>query len=83
MKLNKNAFGLATGVICGLVIFLLTNILLLKGAYGEHIILLRNVFIGYSFSFLGSIIGLIWGFVDGFIAGWIFAFIHNLFNKTS
>lgn len=83
MKLNKNAFGLATGIICGLAIFLLTNILLIKGGYGEHIVLLRNIFIGYSFGFLGSIIGLLWGFVDGFIGGWIFALLHNLFVKTS
>ena len=71
MKLNKNAFGLAAGIICGVGVFLATIILLIKGGEGEHISLLRNFYPGYSFSFLGSIVGLVWGFVEGFIIGWL------------
>lgn len=83
MKLSKKAFGLTTGILWGIAIFIVTNLLILKGSKGQHIMLLSNLYIGYSFSFLGSIIGLIWGFVTGFIAGWLFAFLNNLFAKSS
>lgn len=83
MKFSKKAFGLTAGILLGAAIFLATNLLLLRGTEGEHIYLLRNFYLGYSFSFLGSIIGLIWGFIYGFISGWLFAFIHNLFIKKS
>ena len=36
-------------------------------------------YIGYSFSFVGSIIGLIWGFVTMFVAAWIFVVLYNRF----
>lgn len=83
MKLNKIAFGLTSGIISGAGIFLLTIILLLCGSQGELISSLNNIFIGYTFSCLGSVIGLLWGFVFGFIAGWIFALLYNLFAKKS
>jgi len=81
MKLNKKAFGLAVGVLWGVGLFLVTNFLLLRGSEGVIISGLKNVYLGYSFSFLGSIIGLIWGFVDGFIVGWLFALLYNQFAK--
>jgi len=77
MKINNKAFGLATGIFCGLAFFLVTNALLINGGPGEHIRLLGAFCFGYSYSFIGSIIGLIWGFVYGFISGLIFAFLYN------
>ncbi|MFQ6084442.1 MAG: bacteriophage holin [Candidatus Aminicenantia bacterium] len=82
MKLSKKALGLATGIMWGGTIFLITNFLLLRGSQGEHISLLSNFYFGYRFSFWGSFIGLIWGFIDGFICGWLFALIYNLFIKS-
>lgn len=81
MKLSKKALGLAAGIVWGAGIFLATNFLLLRGTEGVLISGLGNIYLGYSFSFLGSIIGLIWGFVDGFITGWLLAFFYNLFVK--
>jgi len=83
MELNKKAFGLTTGILWGVAIFLLTIILTLKGTEGEHLSRLATFYFGYRLSFIGSIIGLIWGFVHGFICGWIFAFLYNLFVKRS
>lgn len=83
MELSKKAFGLTAGILWGVAIFLLTIILILKGTEGEHLSRLGTFYFGYRLSFLGSIIGLIWGFVHGFISGWLFAFIHNLFVRTS
>ena len=67
-KLNPKAFALALGIVWGLIIFLLTNISLLRGGEGEHLSRLSQFYIGYSFSFLGSLIGLVWGFVTMFVA---------------
>ena len=83
MELDKKVFGLTAGILWGAAIFLTTNLLLLKGSEGTTIINLAHFYLGYSFSFIGSLIGMVWGFVNGFIAGWLFAFVHNLFVKTS
>jgi len=83
MKLNKIAFGLATGIFLGVAIFLVTNIRLLTGGTGVGLSLLSIICPGYSFSFLGSLVGLIWGFVYGFVYGWLFVFLYNLIVKTS
>ena len=83
MKLSKKSFGLASGILWGVSVFALTNILLLKGSEGTVIIGLKNIYIGYNLSFLGSIIGLIWGFVNGFAAGWLLALLNNFFVSSS
>jgi len=43
--------------------------------------LLERIYIGYSFTPIGSVIGAAWGFVDWGIAGAIFAWLYNLINK--
>ena len=79
LQLNGNIFGLVFGIICGLIIFLATNWLLIKGGerVGPHLQLLSQFFIGYSVSFIGSLIGMAYGFVSGYIAGWIIAWVYN------
>ncbi len=83
MKLSKKAFGLSTGYCFGLILFLVTNIMILKGGTGEHLRVIGYLYPGYGVTFFGSIIGLIWGIITGFLFGWIFAFLYNLFVKTS
>ena len=78
MKLSKKAFGLTAGILWAVIIFLTTNILLIRGSGGVVVSGLENIYPGYSFSFLGSIIGLIWGFINGLILGWLFAFLNNI-----
>lgn len=80
-RLNAVVSGLVTGVIFGLVIFVATNWLLLKGGepIGPHLALLGQFFLGYTVSFWGSVIGLLYGFVTGFIAGYVVAFLYNFF----
>ena len=83
MKLHKTALGLSLGLIWGFTVMLATWWLLIIGAQGHTISKLRAFYIGYSFSWGGSILGLIWGFVDGFIAGVIIAWLYNLFSGKS
>ncbi|MDP2883647.1 MAG: bacteriophage holin [Ignavibacteria bacterium] len=83
MKLNKNAFALALGIVWGMIVFLVTNMILLRGGTGEHLSRLSQIYVGYTVSLLGSIIGLLWGFVTMFIAGWIVAWLYNRFSEPS
>lgn len=78
-KLDRKAFGLALGVTCGVLLFLATLVLVLKGGgnVGAHLRLLSNYFPGYRVSLVGSLLGLGYGFVTGCVVGWTFAFIRN------
>jgi hypothetical protein len=79
MKLNAKAFALSAGIIWGVAVFLVTTISLLRGGHGDTLSRLGQIYIGYSFSFVGSIVGLIWGFVTMFVAAWIFVVLYNAF----
>ncbi len=80
LKLDRAAFGLAVGVVCGMVLCAATLILVLRGGtnVGATLGLLRNYFPGYRVTPLGSVLGLAYGFVSGFALGWVTAFFRNL-----
>jgi hypothetical protein len=77
--LNAKIFGLILGIIFGLIIFIATNWLVIKGGkvVGPHLQLLSQFFIGYRVSFLGSIIGFFWGFAVGSLIGTTIGWIYN------
>ncbi len=77
--LHRTALGIATGVLTGGGLFLMTMALVLKGGYpiGPTLNLLGQYFFGYRVSFAGAWIGLAYGFMTGFILGWGVAVIHN------
>ena len=84
--LNSKMLGLVLGILLGLIIFIATNWLLLKGGYrtpdgryvvGPHLQLLSQFFIGYRVSFLGSIIGFLYGFAVGTLGGAAIGWIYN------
>ena len=83
---NAKTLGLVFGLLFGLVIFIATNWLVIKGGHidesgkyvvGQHLQLLSQFFIGYRVSFVGSIIGFGYGFALGTLAGALFAGIYN------
>jgi protoporphyrinogen oxidase len=78
-KLDRVAFGLSIGTVCGILLFLATLVLVLKGGdvLGPRLELLENYFPGYSVTPSGSLLGLGYGFFSGFIGGWCFAFLRN------
>lgn len=78
MKLHNTAFGLASGILTGLCIFICTVWAMLKGG-GNTLVLLEQFYVGYAISWLGAVIGLVWGFVSGFIIGWLFSWLYNCF----
>jgi len=75
MKLNMKGFALATGIVFGLSVFLVTLLSLWHS--GVHIGILSHVYPAYTVSYLGSLIGLVYGFVSGLIAGACFAWLYN------
>ena len=79
LHLNATILGLITGFTVGSVIFIATNFLVLKGGpvVGPHLSLLREFFIGYSVTFVGSLIGFAYGFASGFVIGYVVARIYN------
>ena len=78
-RLDAVAFGVALGVVSGVLVFGGTAILLLKGgaAVGPHLSLLSQYLPGYSVTWQGSLIGLAEGSVAGFVTGWAIAFLRN------
>ena len=80
LRLNTKMLGLSLGLIFGLLIFIATNWLVIKGGkvVGPHLQLLGQFFIGYRVSFFGSIIGFLYGFAVGTMAG---ALIGRIYNK--
>ncbi len=78
-KLDRRAFGVALGVVSGLVLFLATLVLVVKGGprVGPHLALLVQYFPGYRVTAFGSLVGLVYGFVAGFVFGWSFAVVRN------
>jgi protoporphyrinogen oxidase len=80
LKLDRGAFGVALGVVCGLALFAATLVLVLRGGanVGATLGLLRNYFPGYRVTPLGSVLGLGYGFLTGFVLGWTTAFFRNL-----
>jgi hypothetical protein len=86
IRFNAKVFGLVLGIVLGLIIFIGTNWLLIKGGpttpdgrhlVGPHLELLGQFFIGYRVSFLGSIIGFLYGFAFGTLCGAAIGWIYN------
>ncbi len=80
MKLNVMALGLASGLIWGLGLFLLTWwIIAFEGvADPPRETFIGLVYRGYLISAKGSFIGLAWGFLGAFLGGLVFAWLYNL-----
>ena len=79
--MSIRGFALTAGIFGAVTMFLLPWWLMLTGNAEGPTTLLERVYIGYSFTPLGSIIGAAWGFVDWGIAGAIFAWIYNRIKK--
>ena len=78
-KLDALAFGIALGVLFGLIVFAATNFLVLKGGeeVGPNLSLLSHYFIGYEVTPFGSLSGLACGFLGGFVTGSVIAVLRN------
>jgi len=74
--LSIRAFGLTLGIFGAASMFFLAWWLILTGNAEGPTTLFERIYIGYSFTPLGSFIGAAWGFFDWGIAGVIFAWLY-------
>jgi hypothetical protein len=81
MDLRRRAFGLALGLMFGLLILFANLWLLLIDSHGDFFSKFSSFFYGYSFSWLGAVVGFFWGFVYGFFFGVALAWIYNIFSR--
>ena len=79
--LSIRSVALTLGIVGGASMFLLAWWLIIIGNAEGPTTLLERMYIGYSFTPIGSVIGAIWGFVDFGIGGAIFAWLYNLINN--
>lgn len=79
-RLDAVALGTALGAFFGLLVFLSTVILVIRGGsqVGPTMSLLGQYYIGYTVTLTGSLIGLAYGFATGFLVGSFGAGIYNL-----
>jgi len=79
LRLNDTILALVLGLMTGLLVFVATNWLVIKGGnrVGPHLALLGQFFPGYSVSFLGSLLGLAYGSMLGAVVGWSIAWVYN------
>jgi protoporphyrinogen oxidase len=79
-KMDKLAFAIAVGSLSGLLVFMATIWLILKGGevIGPNLQLLSQYFPGYTVSFKGSFTAFGYSFIWGFLFGWLFAYLRNL-----
>ena len=75
--MSIRAFSLTAGIFGALTMFFLAWWLMLTGNAEGPTTLLERVYIGYSFTPMGSIIGAAWGFFDFAIAAAIAAWLYN------
>ena len=79
--LSIRACGLTLGIFGAFSMFFLAWWLILTGNAEGPTTLFERIYIGYSYTPLGSLIGAVYGFVDWGIAGAVFAWLYNKINK--
>lgn len=83
-KLDAVALGVSLGTLLGIVIFLATILLILKGGdvVGPNLALLSQYFIGYEVTLYGSLIGFVYGLMSGFVIGFLIASLRNFIVRA-
>ena len=78
-KVNARAWGIACGLLFGLVLLAITWVLVAKGGpvVGPHLGLLSNVLPGYSVTYVGGVIGFVYGFVIGYAFGRVVGIVYD------
>ena len=79
--MSIRSVGLTTGIFGAGSMFFLAWWLILTGNAEGPKTLLERVYIGYSFTPMGSVIGALWGFFDFAIAGAIAAWLYTKIKK--
>ena len=79
--MSIRAFALTAGIFGAATLFFIPWWLILTGNADGPTTLLERIYIGYSFTPMGSVIGAMWGFVDFGVGGAIAAWLYNKIKK--
>ena len=79
--MSIRSIALTAGIFGAATMFLIAWWLILIGNAEGPPTLLERMYIGYSFTPLGSVIGALWGFVDFAIGGAIAAWLYQKIKK--
>jgi hypothetical protein len=79
--MSIRSIALTAGIFGAGSMFLLSWWLILNGNAEGPTTLLERMYIGYSFTPLGSVIGALWGFIDFAIGGAIAAWLYQKIKK--
>ena len=79
-RMDKIAFAAATGSVMGILMFVATLWLVVKGGnvIGPNLRLLGEYFTGYTVTVKGAFLAFGYSFLWGFLFGWLFAYTRNL-----
>ena len=78
--MSVRALGLTAGIFGSFTMFFLAWWMIITGNAEGPTTLFERIYLGYSFTPVGSVIGALWGFIDFGIAGAIFAWLYNFIN---
>ena len=78
--MSVRALSLTAGIFGSFTMLFLAWWMILTGNAEGPTTLFERIYLGYSFTPVGSVIGALWGFIDFGIAGAIFAWLYNLIN---
>jgi hypothetical protein len=78
-RMDKLGLATALGTVSGLLIFIATIWLIIKGGpvVGPRMQLLGQYFFGYTVTVKGAFVGMAHAFSWGFLFGWLFAYFRN------
>ena len=79
--MSIRSIALTAGIFGAGSMFLLSWWLILNGNAEGPTTLLERMYLGYSFTPLGSVIGALWGFIDFAIGGAIAAWLYQKIKK--
>jgi hypothetical protein len=79
-RMDKIGLATAVGSVCGLLFFLATIWIVIRGGVERfYLQLLGQYLLGYTVTVKGALIGMAYGFSWGFLFGWLFAYLRNFF----
>ncbi len=79
--LDPIKFGLAGGILGGLIVFIMTLISAANGYGRIFLALCVDIYPGYTITYLGSLLGLVYGFIDGFVGLFVLIWLYNWLCK--
>ena len=83
MKLNIKALALASAILWGVAMLLMSLANLIWGSYGQFLQMMSSVYPGYhaTRTIAEVIVGTLYGAGDGLVGGAVFAWLYNRFAK--